>query len=212
MFYRKINNTFLQHPKPWWLPIISLVITLYGILFLNWDLQPIVFLFWWEVILIIGAALIRMVFALEGRPFSDTLLEKIGLLLGGVVMGSAFIMLTVTFTFKAFEGGTGTGLASIGTQTKLMTVSYMVGLVIHYFANGRYKKASPSDELMMPFVHLLVLLSFLMALTMHLIPKFPQLNQAVWLAISIVVLKFLMDMFFAKIKKPQKEVFENDKN
>jgi hypothetical protein len=206
-----LQSPLIQHSKPWWMPFITLLITLHGILFLHWDLQPIVFLFWWEVILILGSALLRMLFAFDNQPFLHTIFSKIGLLFGGVIMGCAFIMLTVTFTFKAFEGGSGTGLASIGTQTKMMTFSYLMGLIIHYFGNGSYKKASPHGEMFQPFVHLLILLGFLMALTMHLIPKFPQLNQAVWVTVSIVVLKFMVDMLFSKIKKPFKDVFENNK-
>lgn len=56
-------------------------------------------------------------------------------------------------------------------------------------------------ELARPFVHMLVLLAFLQALTMHLIPKYPQLNQAMWVAIALVVLKFMVDMLFARIGK-----------
>ena len=73
MINKITESPFLNQPRAWWLPLLSLIITLHGIFFLHWDLQPIVFLFWWEVILIIGAALIRMLFALEGRPVFDTL-------------------------------------------------------------------------------------------------------------------------------------------
>ena len=212
MINKIIESPFLNKPRAWWLPLLSLIITLHGIFFLHWDLQPIVFLFWWEVILIIGAALIRMLFALEGRPVLETLFSKIGLLIGGIFMGGAFIMFSVVFTFKAFEGGGNyTGLGNIGIQTKMMTAGYAIGLIIHYFANGQYKTASPSGELMIPFVHLLVLLAFLQALTMHLIPKFPQLNQAMWVALALVVLKFIVDSLFARLRQPFREVFERGK-
>jgi hypothetical protein len=51
MFNKLIESPFLQHPKAWWLPFISLFITLQGIIFLGWNLQPVVVVFWWEVIL-----------------------------------------------------------------------------------------------------------------------------------------------------------------
>jgi Family of unknown function (DUF6498) len=211
MIHKFIDSQYVQFHRPWWLPFVSLLITLHGILFLHWDLQPIVFLFWWEVILMIGSALIRMLFALENQPFLNTLFSKIGLLFGGLIMGGAFIMLTVTFTFKAFEGGSSTGLSKINYQTNMMTAGYVIGLILHFFINGKYKTASPSGELMQPFVQLLVLLAFLQALTMHLIPKYPQLNQAVWVAVALVVLKFIIDMLFSKINKPFKEFFEKNK-
>jgi hypothetical protein len=42
---------------------------------------------------------------------------------------------------------------------------------------------------------------------MHLIPRYPQLNQALWVAIAVVVLKFLVDLLFAKIGQPMKIMF-----
>ncbi|MCC6281551.1 MAG: hypothetical protein IT262_13235 [Saprospiraceae bacterium] len=199
---RILESPLFQHSKPWWLPIMNLGITLYGILFLQWDLKPIVFLFWWEVILIVASALLRMLFALENRPFLDQIGLKIGLLIGGAVMGGTFIMFAVVFTINAFQdGGDYTSLANIAIQTRIMTAGYILGLAIHYFGNGNYKTASPMGELARPFVHMLVLLAFLQALTMHLIPKYPQLNQAMWVAIALVVLKFMVDMLFARIGK-----------
>jgi Family of unknown function (DUF6498) len=210
MINKIIQSPSIQMNRPWWMPFVSLLITLHGILWLHWDLQPIVFLFWWEVILMLGAALIRMLFALDNQPFLNTLFSKIGLLFGGLIMAGAFIMLTVTFTFKAFEGGSFTGLGNIHYQTNMMTAGYAIGLALHYFMNGRYKTASPFGELMLPFVHLLILLGLLQVLTMHLIPTYPELNQAVWVAVALVVLKFIIDLLFSKINQPVKALF--DKN
>jgi hypothetical protein len=207
-----IESPLFQHPKPWWLPVISLLVTLHGIIFLGWSLQPIVIVFWWEVVLMIGAALVRMVFAMDNRPLWDTFFTKIWMLGGGVVMGGAFVMFSVVFTFKVFENGVDTmGYAKMGTQIKMLQLSHLVGLILHFFANGRYKKANPAGELMGTLVHLLVLLALLMALTMHLIPKFSQLNQVLWVGVSIVVLRFIVDMLFSKIREPFKEVFEKNK-
>lgn len=206
-----LESPLFQHPKPWWLPILNLGITLYGILYLHWDLKPIVFLFWWEVILIIASALLRMLFALESRPFLEQVGLKIGLLIGGAVMGGAFIMFAVVFTFNAFrDGGDYSSLGNVVIQTRIMTAGYIIGLAIHYFGNGSYKTASPMGELARPFMHMLVLLAFLQALTMHLIPKYPQLNQAMWVAIALVVLKFIVDMLFARIGKPLQQTFERE--
>jgi Family of unknown function (DUF6498) len=207
-----IESPFLQHPKAWWLPFISLLITLQGIFFLGWNLQLVVMIFWWEVILMLGASFVRMVFAMDNQPFLNTILPKIGMLFFGGIMGIVFIMLTVTFTFKVFEGGfNSSGFEQLPSRINILIAAHIIGLVIHYFGNGRFKTANPMGELMTPFIHLLVLLALIMALTMHLIPKFPQLNQALWVGISIVVIKFMVDMLFSKIREPFKEVFEKNK-
>ena len=201
MINKIIDSPFLNQPRPWWLPLLSLIITLHGIFFLHWDLQPIVFLFWWEVVLMVSSALIRTLFAMEGQPFFDTLQGKIGLLILGVIMGSLFIIFSVTFTSKPFESSNGfTGLESIGFQKNMMTVGYAVNLIFHYFANSYFRKASPMTE-MIPFIHLWILLAFLQALTRHLIPAYPQLNQVMWAGIALVILKFITDNFFARIRQ-----------
>ena len=63
-------------------------------------------------------------------------------------------------------------------------------------------------EMFPPFIHLLVLLAFLQALTMHLIPNFPHLDQARWVAVALVALKFLVDMLFMRIGLPFREILE----
>lgn len=198
-----LDSPLLRNAKPWWQPFLSLFVTLYGILILGWNLQPIIFLFWWEIILMVGAALIRMFFAMDGRPFFNNFLQKIMLLVTGGILSSAMVMLAVTFSFKAFEGGLQSeGFDKIPFQTRILTAGYVLGLIIHYFANGRYKSASPMGELMRTLVHLLVLLALLMVLTMHLIPAYPQLNQAQWVGVAVVVVKFGVDWLFSRIDKP----------
>jgi Family of unknown function (DUF6498) len=195
-----IESPLFKQAKAWWLPFISLGITLYGILFLGWNLQPIIIVFWWEVILMVGTALVRMLFAMDGQPFINTLFSKIGMLFGGVIVGGCFIMFSVVFTFKVFDEGVNmNSFGTISNQVNMLKMGYLLSLIIHYFMNGRYKTANPMGEMMSPFVHLLILLAFLQALTMHLIPRFPQLNQAMWVAIALVILKFMVDMLFSKI-------------
>jgi hypothetical protein len=204
---RFVSSPFFQYPAPWWIPVISMAIIVYGMLFLGWHIQPIVFFFWWEIVLMISAALVRMFFSLNGQPFFEKLLFRLGLLAAGIVFGIMFVMLSVTFTFKAFENFSGGELQGIGHQIRLLQLSYLAGIIIHFFANGRYKTADPFEELSGVFIHLLILLAFLMAITMHLIPRYPQLNQALWVAIAVVVLKFLVDLLFAKIGQPIKTMF-----
>jgi hypothetical protein len=204
---RFVSSPFVQNPAPWWIPVISMAITLYGMLFLGWHIQPIVYFFWWEVILMITAALVRMFFSLNGQPFFEKFLYRLGLLAAGIVFGIMFIMLSVAFTFKAFENFSGSEFRGIGPQIRLLQFSYLAGIVIHFFANGRYKTADPFGELSGVFIHLLILLTFLMAITMHLIPRYPQLNQALWVAIAVVVIKFLVDLLFARIGQPMKVMF-----
>lgn len=197
-----LDTSLRNFPRPWWQPLVSLLITLYGILVLGWHLKPVVFLFWWEVVLMVGAALIRMLAAQNGRPFGELLTQKLVLLVVGGMLGFLMISLSVAFTFKGFDNSEGSeGLATVPTEIRLLNLAYLAGLALHFFANGRYKTAEPVTELVRTLVHLLVLLALLMAVTMHLLPRFPQLEQARWVAVAIVVLKFVVDGLFAWVNK-----------
>lgn len=198
----KLSATaLLKFNIPWWMPFLSLFLTLYGIFFLHWHLRPIVFMFWWEVILMVVAALIRMLFALDGKGIFHNFGMKIFLLISGTVMGGGMIALAIAFSYKVFEDNSAlAGMAQIGTQANLLTFGYGLGLAFHYFLNGKFKTAHPAGELIATLAHLLILLAFLQVLTMHLIPRYPQLDQAFWVGIAVVVMKFIADYLFVQYR------------
>lgn len=201
MTFEPAQHPLLQAQRPWWQPLVSLLVTLYGILFQGWGMQAVVFLFWWETILMVGAALVRVLFALDGKPVASTLALKLGLLAFGTVMGGAMIMLAVTFSIQGMSEAPATdgSLADISGQSRLLLGSYALGLFIHFFRNGRFRAASPVGELMQPLAHMLVLLAMIMPITMHLLPSYPDLDQARYVALTVVVVKFLGDMLFTRI-------------
>lgn len=201
MTFEPAQHPLLQAQRPWWQPLVSLLVTLYGILFQGWGMQAVVFLFWWETILMVGAALVRVLFALDGKPVAATLALKLGLLAFGTVMGGAMIMLAVTFSIQGMSEAPATdgSLADISGQSRLLLGSYALGLFIHFFRNGRFRAASPVGELMQPLAHMLVLLAMIMPITMHLLPSYPDLDQARYVALTVVVVKFLGDMLFTRI-------------
>lgn len=194
------QHPLLQAQRPWWQPAVSLAIALNGIVFHGWGMRAVVFLFWWETILIVGAALVRVLFALDGKPVLATLAQKLGVLLFGAVMGGAMILLAVTFSIKGMsEAGAADGsLADIAVQGRLMLASYALGLIVHFFLNGRFRTASPAVEMMLPLLHLLVLLVLIMPITMHLLPSYPHLDQARYVAGTVVVVKFVGDELFTR--------------
>lgn len=200
-----LDSPLLKTAKPWWQPFISMILTMYGIVFQGWGMASVVYLFWWEIILMVGAALVRVVFALEGRPVLETVVKKLMVLTFGIVMGGAMIMLAVVFSFKGFNTSDGS-LGDVVTQSRLLLGSYTLGLVFHYFSNGRFRTADVFGELMLPLVQLLILLALLMPITMHLLPKYPQLNQARYVAVAVVLVKFLVDSFFSRYKAEVKEM------
>ena len=192
-----IRPKFYRDPRLW--AVINLLVALYGIVFQHWNLQPLVYLFWIEIIISLAAMLARVAGALQGRPFWDTILPRLGAVAFGTVMSILFIMLTVAFTFKAFESGFQTeGFGHIRWQMVALVLNYGWAVLFHYYLNGRFRQASPVGELMSDVVRLMIILVFLMVITQHLLPRYPELNAARWTAVAIVLLKFVADWVTAR--------------
>ncbi|MDX2070333.1 MAG: DUF6498-containing protein [Haliscomenobacter sp.] len=199
-------NTPTMHPL--WMGVIGFLVNLFGLFFLGWKLETVVWLLWFEVIFIVGASLIRAFFALQGKPFFSTLLMRVFWTGAGAFLGIAFIMLTVTFTIKGIDTDSkdNSGVAGLQPQIIVLLVNYLAGLVLNYFANGSFKMAHPAGELMKTFVYLLVLLAIIMPVTMHLLPKYPAWSDSKWVGLAVASAKFLVDMGFnraGRIKEVQ---------
>lgn len=210
-----IIPAWLKQPQvhPFWMGLVSLVISLFGVFFLGWSLEPVIWLLWFEVVFAIGAALIRSLFALEGQTFFARFFFRLFITGAGAVMGIAFIMLTVTFTINGINTEKGSaGHSNIFTPSMLLFGNYVAGLVFHFFVNGRFKTAAPISELMVTFVRILIILALIMPVTMHLLPKYPQLEQAKWVGITVVMIKFILDTRLGRLSKHiiNKEITSQD--
>ena len=182
--------------------IINLLITLVGIFFLHWSLQPIIYLFWLEVILNVASALIRAAGAMDGKPFLETLKQKVFLLIAGTVMGIAMIMLTVTFTIGVFENFDFESFIGIQEAILILAGNYVLALLLNFFFNGYFRNANPVAELMSTLIYLLVLLVIIMVITQHLIPSLNLKNNAMWIGLSVVGIKFLVDFLASYFRTP----------
>lgn len=185
-----LTRQIIQRPIPW----LSLAISLFGILALDWNLFPIVYLFWWEIMLSVGAALVRALFALNGKSFFQTIPFRLFLIVSGGVLGMAIIALAIAFSIKGMNvGSASSGWAGIPIQVGLLSAATALHLIFNYFRNGKYLTAQPFAELMHTFAYMVVLLSLLMVLTMRLIPSYPSLSDAKWVAGAVVLVKFVTD-------------------
>ncbi len=195
----------IQAQRSWWLPFVSLLATVYGILFQGWGMQAVVVMFWWEIILIVAAGLVRALFALDGKPVLATLGTKLVVLPFGAFMGGAAIMLAVVFSIEGMSAADDGSLADVSFQGELLLASYVLGIVLHFFLNGRFRTASPIAEMALPMMHLVVLLSLLMPITMHLLPAYPHLDKARHVALAVIAVKFLADMLINRSQKHLQE-------
>lgn len=200
-------NTPTMHP--FWMGVISFLVALYGLFFLGWRLESVIWLLWFEVIFAVGASLIRAFFALQGEGFFSKLLFRIFITGAGAALGIAFIMLTVTFTINGIDTSSRSASADMEgffPQMVVLFLNYLAGLILHFFVNGHYKTASPINELMATFVYLLILLALIMPITMHLLPKYPEWKDAKWIGLTVVLVKFIVDAGFSRAGKTTAQI------
>lgn len=198
-----IQETLIKpYAQPWWQPYMSLLVTLGSIVLLRANLMQITMLFWWEIILMIAFALLRALFALDNRSFFDNLFQRIFMLVMAGFLGIGFVMLTVAFTINGIntDRDLDNGF-NVVPQLTVLVLSYSAGFVLHYLMNGTYKKANFFGEMMRTYVHVLVLLALLQVFTMHLIPRIPGVDAAIWGTVALVAIKFLVDVLSARLKE-----------
>jgi hypothetical protein len=83
-----------------------------------------------------------------------------------------------------------------------LAANYVLALLLNFFFNGYFRKASPVVELMSTLIYLLVLLMIIMAITQHLIPSLNLNNNALWVGLSVVGIKFAVDYLATYFRTP----------
>ncbi len=184
------------------LPLLSLLISLFSIVFLRSDFHDIIILFVCEVALMLFFAIIRMLFALNEMPFYETILQKAILLVGGIFIGTLFVVFSVMFMAESIDTKIiFPEIRNIQYQIYILIFGYFSKLIFHYFGNQQFKTAAPMAQ-MLPYFQVLLILAILQAFTGHLFPKFEGLNHAVAGVVALVIIKFLVDLLFGVIQNP----------
>lgn len=182
---------FVKLHQSKWIPFISIAISLYCIVVLNFDFQHIIILFIWELFLVMFFALIRMLYANEGLY-----LQKLIWLILGLLAGAFFIVLSISILSKSIEGMSVLDeMVRVLEQISILFVGYVEATFSNYFRNNYYKTAMPRNQ-MSSFIHVLTILAILQLFTIHLLPNYPMLNQAKYGVISLIIVKFCVDYFF----------------
>ena len=204
-----IDTIFQKQQTAHWIPYLSVLLSMFGIIFLKWDYQYIIILFVYEVFLMLLFAIIKMLFALDELPFYKTVKDKIIYLVFGIFIGIFFVVFSVMFISKSIQTDLiFKQIRTLDYQIATLTISYFLELFINYFGSQKFKSMSPMSQ-MVPFIQVLVILAFLQAFTGHLLPNFPNLNQAVYGIVALVLVKFFVDLLFTYFQNPY--LFSNKK-
>ena len=193
--YQKTNN------KPI-MPILSMLISLFGIVILQYDYHDIIILFVCEIMLMLFFAIIRMLFALNEMPFYKTLMQKAILLIGGIFIGTFLVVFSVMFMSESINTKIiFTEIRNSQYQIYVLIFGYISTLIFHYFGNQKFRTAAPMAQ-MIPFFQVLTILAVLQGFTKHLFLEIEGLDHAVAGVVALVVIKFLVDLLFNVIQNP----------
>lgn len=140
-----VESTELSFNKytGFWIAVNSLV-PLAGVLFFQWGLAEVVFLFWYEMFLIGAVAALSMLLALGGRGFFHDIFSRLFWTAGFVVLYLGLLMLLVSFTLVNLDFNTlFDRFRGFGISPVILAINYGLNLlgfiyfgkfrVVHYF-------------------------------------------------------------------------------
>ena len=151
--------------------IFSNLFPLYGVIYYNWTIFSVVYIYWIELLIISSFQILKIMFA-QGAS-NATFFSKLGLAIKFFLFrtGVFFFYLLFIVTFlgilatKKGDGGAG-GISMFeviffkGTFYKITLLSFViynfVEFVVLFILNGAYKKAKPEDNYQILDIHILV--------------------------------------------------------
>lgn len=191
--------------------IITTAISLVGILFFNWQVGAVIFLFYWELVLIGAATLLRMLFAVgDNTNYLIGLLPRLFWMVGFGVLYGAMIMLFIAFVFAKldtdalFENFTG-----FKYGVWLLGFNYAASFLFGYLYNDTYKRSTYMAEL---FKTMFFALPLLVIMVMIVAPNSEILGASrknSFVAAAIVLLKFAFDFVAFRLQKRLKAEVSN---
>lgn len=151
--------------------VLANLIPLGGVLFFDWDIFPVVFLFWLENVIIGGFNVMKMLLAGGAKA---SLAGKLAIVVFFTIHYGIFTFVHGVFVFVMFGGdfrrGGGSGpFPSFDTVQKVVTEQYLfiaiLGLVIshgfsfvkNYLGNGAYRNTNPAALMIQPYGRVVVL-------------------------------------------------------
>ena len=142
-------------PPALWL-LVQLLIPIVGVLFLDWNLFGLIYLFWFELILIGLFGLLRILTALGGASPLQGLLARLGSAAFFVILYGALLMIALSFSmvhmdWNSLLGELPTDNRGLGPSTWVLAAVFLLEWLGSYIFSGQYRQAFPLLELFRVF-------------------------------------------------------------
>ena len=149
--------------------IITNLIPIYGVLFMGWQVFPVIFLYWIENVIIGISNVLKMLLSSPGSP--GQWVAKFFMIPFFCVHYGMFTLVHGIFILVFFGGymKSGSRMPCISDLLKLigslqiwgavlaLMLSHTVSFITNYIGNGEYKQASLSDLMAQPYGRVIIL-------------------------------------------------------
>ncbi|PHI21595.1 hypothetical protein CEQ90_01920 [Lewinellaceae bacterium SD302] len=186
---------------------LSALIVLYGLIFLEWSVGVVIALYWYEMLLIAGFALGRILFALEGKGFFKGLFLRLfltfmatlgmGLIMFFTIMLSTGSVARVSGTFSISSPG-------FSLQKDLLLIGYWAAFLVGFLFNGAFLRADPAVEFLRGMGRLGSVLAVIL-LSSRLDSGFFANSTPLATGAAIIIAKFLGEHWTSKIQVAEKD-------
>jgi hypothetical protein len=202
---------FLPYPKNtyWFWEIVNVLVPTIGILFFDWNIYSIVYLFWMEILIwgAIGALQILSALGVKGGILIH-LINKAGNLFFFCLLYLGLFTILFAFTFVELDTSTILSVGGgIGTGLIILSVNYLIEYVRSEILAGRYLTRRPMEVIFERFMFALPLAALVLFAVVPLAKRFEEHHIEKVIAIGIIIAKTLMS--FAAHYMP-KIIFESE--
>jgi hypothetical protein len=187
---------FLPYPKNtyWFWEIVNVLVPTIGILFFNWNIYSILYLFWMEI-LVSGAIGVLQIISAGGVKggLLIHLYIKVGNLSFFTILYLGLFLILFSFTFveldtsSIFSSGGGIAVGLI-----FMIVNYLAAYIRGEILSGKYKTRIPIEVVFEKFFFALPLAALVLFVVVPLAKKFEAQHIEKVIAVGIIAAKTLM--------------------
>jgi len=182
--------------------LVGALIAIVGVIFFNWQIGQVVFLFFWDMLFIGATTVLRMIFAMGGqRSFFQGLLLRLFFTGGFVVLYASMMMLLIAFVMSGLH--LETFLANYnGLQYGVwfLAFNHLAGFLFGYILNDAYKQSVFSLELFATFFFALPTVAVLVLLVAPNSAVLGVAQQNAFIGVAIILVKLVMELFAGRMR------------
>lgn len=193
---RDIIKSAAIHQRSWIWLLINLLIPTVGVLFLNWNLFGLLYIFWAEWILLGIFGLLRMFFS-----NGDTIITRIAISAFFAILYAALLMIVISFSlvkmnfaeFLNFDNSTRFDNAGLNWSLAVLILNFTIEFFSDFLLNGKYKTHHALAEVFKTFAYTLPLACVILFAIIPLSEKMAGAQVNTFIILGVVLVKAFLD-------------------